>query len=171
MTAFEGIKETVEDHWGEKIKASVGDTFRTLRGFIDGTEPDEEDYFHYSATLRIFGQDLDLDEITRRLGVEPTTAYRKGDRRGPRSPAYKRDAWLYKAPLPEEEPLEKHIDALWAQIRPARDYLLALKKVAKVDVFLGYRTNRDTAGIEVPHTCLEMFTSLEIPFGVSIIVA
>jgi hypothetical protein len=39
-----------------------------------------------------------------------------------------------------------------------------------VDVFLGYRSNCDTAGIEVPHTSLEMFSELQIPFGLSIIV-
>ncbi len=40
-----------------------------------------------------------------------------------------------------------------------------------VDVFLGYRSNVDYAGVEVPYTCLEMFTELEIPFGLSIVVA
>jgi hypothetical protein len=40
-----------------------------------------------------------------------------------------------------------------------------------VDVFLTYSSNVDTAGIEVPHTSLEMFTELEVPFGISIIVA
>lgn len=39
-----------------------------------------------------------------------------------------------------------------------------------MDVFLGYRTNCDTAGIEVPHTSLEMFSELKIPSGISIIV-
>lgn len=46
-----------------------------------------------------------------------------------------------------------------------------LKKRAHVDVFLGYRSNIDHAGVEVPHTCLELFTRLEIPFGLSIIIA
>jgi len=48
--------------------------------------------------------------------------------------------------------------------------LLELKKSLTVDVFLGYRSSCDHAGIEVPHTSLEMFTELEIPFGVSIII-
>jgi hypothetical protein len=37
-------------------------------------------------------------------------------------------------------------------------------------VFLGYRSNCETAGFEVPHTSLEMFTELQIPFGISIVV-
>jgi len=144
--------------------------YRTLRGFLNGEESDESDYFAYSATLRIFGDGLDLDEISRRTGVEPTRIHHKGERRGPRSPAFKHDMWSYSPPISEDRPLEEHITALWDQIRPARDYLLSLKKAATVDVSLGYRSNIDHAGVEVPHTCLEMFTSLEVPFGISIIV-
>jgi hypothetical protein len=145
--------------------------FKTLGGFLGGDEPAEPDYFGYSVSPRNFGDSLDLDEITRRVGVTPTRTHRKGDSPGPRSPAFAHDMWSYEPPLPEERPLEEHIDALWEAIRPARDYLLALKKTATVDVFLGYRSNIDHAGIEVPHTSLEMFTSLEVPFGLSIIVA
>lgn len=54
-------------------------SFRTLRGFVEGSEPDEPNYLGYSAHLRIFGDALDLDEITRTMGVQPTVAYRKGE--------------------------------------------------------------------------------------------
>jgi Domain of unknown function (DUF4279) len=144
--------------------------FRTLRGFLDGYEPDECTYFAYSASLRIWGDSLDLDGITDRIGVAPTRTHLKTDIRSPHSPAFGKDAWFYTAPVPKERPLEEHITVLWEAIRPARDYLLMLKKTANIDVFLGYRSNHDFAGIEVPHKCLEMFTSLEVPFGLSIIV-
>jgi hypothetical protein len=128
-------------------------------------------HFEYSATLRIFGEGLDLDAITRGMRLEPTYRHHKGDRRGPRSPKLEHDMWQLGSGLPEDRPLGDHIDALWGLIRPSRDFLLSLKQSATVDVFLGYRSSLDTAGVEVPHTCLEMFTSLEIPFGLSIIVA
>ncbi|MGE0761205.1 MAG: DUF4279 domain-containing protein [Pirellulaceae bacterium] len=73
--------------------------------------------------------------------------------------------------MPESEDLEVHINALWSAIRPHRDFIKSLKSQATVDVFLGYRSNCDHAGLSIPHTCLEMFTQLEIPFGVSIIIA
>jgi len=145
--------------------------FRTLRGALAGEEPDEETYFAYSATLRIFGDIPDLAAITSRLGVEPTKTHRKGDKAGPRSPGFKHDMWSYTPSLAESEPLEKHIVALWAQFKAHKADLLELKKKVKVDVFIGYRSNCDHAGIEVPHTALEMFTELEIPFGVSIVIA
>jgi len=59
---------------------------------------DEEPYFCYSATLRIWGDIPDPDAISRRLGLEPTHAHRKGDKRGPRSPGHKHDQWSYMAP-------------------------------------------------------------------------
>jgi hypothetical protein len=145
--------------------------FRTLRGFLSGEEPDEANYFCFSATLRIHGADLPFAEISERLGVQPTHHHCKGERRGPGSPGYRDDAWHFQPALPESEPLERHIEALWEVVRPALDYLKQLKQRFKVDVFCGYRSNCDHAGFEVSHKCLELFTALEVPFGVSVIVA
>jgi hypothetical protein len=146
-------------------------TFRTLRGFLNGEEPDEANYFHFSATLRVHGNDVPFEEISQRLGVQPTHLHRKGEQRGPRSPGYRDDAWHFEPALPETEPLERHLEALWLVVRPAVDYLRGLKHRFKLDVFCGYRSNCDTAGFEVSHKCLELFTALEVPFGVSVIVA
>ena len=143
--------------------------FRTLRGFIEGTEPEEETYFAYSASLRIFGEISDMEEISRRLGLQPTHTHRRGDKNGTPS-GYLQDHWGYSPSLDEHEPLEGHIDALWKKLKPHKAYLLELKKSLTVDVFLGYRSNCDHARLEVPHTSLEMFSELEIPFGVSIII-
>jgi len=43
------------------------------------------------------------------------------------------------------------------------EYLKALKQ-------RGYRSNSDTAVFEVSHKCLRLFTALEVPFGVSVII-
>ena len=133
--------------------------------------PEAPAYFAYSATLRIAGSIEQPESISGTLGLQPTHFHRRGERRGPHSPAYEHDLWSYRAPVPEERPLEEHIAALWAQLQPHRSYLLALKSHLTVDVFCGYRSNSDTAGIEVSHTCLELFTALEVPFGLSIIIA
>jgi hypothetical protein len=145
--------------------------FRTLRGFLNGEEPDEENYFHFCAVLRIYGDGVPFEEITRTLGVEPTHLHRKGEQRRPSSPAWRDDTWQFQPPVAEHEPLEHHIDALWAVLRPHVDDLKSLKQQFKVDIFMGYRSNCDTAGFEVPHQSLEMFRALEVPFGISVIVA
>lgn len=145
--------------------------FRTLRGFLNGEEPDEAKYFRFSATLRIHGDGVPFKEISERLGVEPTYVHRKGELRGPRSPSWRDDAWHFEPALPAVEPLERHIEALWDVVRPQVAYLKALKQRFNVNVFCGYRSNCDTAGFEVSHKCLELFTALEVPFGVSVIIA
>jgi hypothetical protein len=145
--------------------------FRTLRGFLNGEEPDEASYFRFSATLRIHGEGVPFEEIAGRLGVEPTHLHRKGESRGPRSPVWRDDAWQFQASMPETEPLERHIEELWQVVQPHVEYLKGLKRRLKIDVFCGYRSNCDHAGFEVSHNCLELFTALEVPFGVSVIVA
>jgi hypothetical protein len=105
--------------------------------------------------LRIHGHDVPFEEISERLGVQPTHLHRKGERRGPRSPAWRDDAWHFEPALAETEPLERHIQALWQVVRPHVDYIKALKQRFKVDVFCGYRSSCDTAGFEVSHKCLE----------------
>jgi Domain of unknown function (DUF4279) len=124
--------------------------------------------FYYSASLRISGESLDLDEITRRLGLDPTHQHRRGERQGSRS-QYEADMWAYKAPIEETEHLAIHLKVLWEAIRPQKEYLKQLKERFWVDVFCGFRTNCQVTGIEVDHRCLEIFTELEIPFGLSII--
>jgi hypothetical protein len=152
------------------IDAETPDGFRTLRGAISGDEPDEPSSFTFCATLRIHGEAVPFSEIEQALGVAATHTHRKGDRRGPRSPEYRDDAWHYSPPVDESAALACHIEALWAVVAPAVEFLKGLKARYKVDVFCGYRSNRDTAGFEVPHTCLKLFTALEIPFEVSVIV-
>jgi hypothetical protein len=145
-------------------------SFRTLRGFQAGTEREEDTFFAHSATLRIAGEILNMDEISTTLGLSPSHSHRKGEKRGAKAAPYRQDMWSYSPPVEKYEPLHRHIDALWLKLKPHKLYLLELKKSLNVDVFVGYRSNCDTAGIELPYTSLEMFTELEIPFGVSIIV-
>jgi hypothetical protein len=144
--------------------------FRTLRGFLNGQEPAEANYFAYYASLRIFGNIRDLDEITQHLGIAPTSEHRQGDCPKPNSLPYKEDMWSYTVPVSENEPLHVHINELWRTFKERKDYLIQLKRDLKVDVFLGYRSNCDHAGLELPFDSLEIFIELQIPFGISIIV-
>lgn len=141
-----------------------------MRGAIRSEEPDEPTYFAYRAGLRIHGDGLPFEEIRKQLGVAPTSTHRKGERRRPKSPPYYDDAWHFQPALPEVAPFAQHIEALWEVLKPHVHYLKSLKQQYKIDVFCGYRSNCDHVGIEVPHTSLQLFTALEIPFGVSIII-
>ena len=131
--------------------------FRTLRGFLDGDEAAVENYFHFSATLRIRGNGVPFEQIEQRLGFAPTLRHRAGERLRPNSPPSREDAWHYQVPLAETEPLGAHLDELWRTIKPHVDYLKSLKNQFRIDVFCGYRSNCDMAGFEVPHQSLELF--------------
>lgn len=133
-------------------------------------QEDRREYFKYSATLRIYGVIPDFNKISRALSLTPTYTHRRGERGRSTSIPYEHDMWAYTVPVDEASHLRDHIDALWREIRPKTDQILAFKRHATVDVFLGYRSNSDTAGVEVPAEALEMFTALQIPFGLSIIV-
>jgi hypothetical protein len=128
-------------------------------------------YFAYSATLRIFGVIPELNDISIALSLQPTHSHRRGEGRSKHTALYPHDMWSYSPPVAKSEPLYMHIDALWHVLKPHKKYLLELKKSVTVDVFLGYRSNCDNAGVEVPYSSLEMFSELEIPFGLSVIIA
>lgn len=131
---------------------------------------EEPVWFAFSASLRIFGEGLDLDGITRTLGLEPTHQHRKGECPGKRRQPWAHDMWIYEVQVGESCPLEEHIMALWNLIRPHMSYLRGLKQHCQVDVFCGYRSNSTTAGIDVEHSCLGLFLDLEVPFRLSVIV-
>ena len=139
---------------------------------LETTQGEEESvYFCFSACLRIFGDGLDIDHVTRTLGLTPTHAHRKGELHGSRSVPWPHDMWSYEPPVDTARPLHEHIMALWQAVRPHIQYLRGLKKRFHVDVFCGYRSSSGTAGFEVDHRCLGLFAELEVPFGVSVIVA
>lgn len=143
-----------------------------MRGFVADEEADDiEPHSAFHATLRIFSEaELDFAEIESTLGLVPTTTRRIGERVGPRSPPSKHDVWMYQAPVPEQHDLHHHIDALWEVLEPHAAYLRALKSRATVDVFLGYSSNIDHAGVSIPPKSLAMFVALEIELGLSIVV-
>lgn len=131
-------------------------------------DSDEPSCFAYSATLRIHGADLPLEDVTRALGVSPSHQHRAGEKTRPAARPFKDDAWHYTAPLPEEEELTEHLRLLWRTVEPHVDYLLDLK--ANVDVCCGYRSNNGAAGFAVEPDALQIFAALNVPFGVSVIV-
>ena len=136
----------------------------------ESADPAEEPVWSRSdATLRIFGRIPALDAITATLGLSPTHTHRRGDRRRARFEPFPHDLWSYRAPVPEDRPLDVHIQTLWSHLKPHRDFLIGLKGGLTVDVFCGFRTNALGGGFEVSPRALELFIELEVPFAVSLL--
>jgi hypothetical protein len=64
-----------------------------------------------TAALRVGGDDLDPDEITRLLGAKPTHAHRKGDQTSPKIPKLVRRSglWLIESGWEDGNQLEAQI--------------------------------------------------------------
>jgi Domain of unknown function (DUF4279) len=145
-------------------------SYNTVTGFVDERDDEPEPKLKYYALLRLSSEGgLDFERIGQTLGLSPTTTCRRGERRGPRSPASRADVWMYQ-PLPDAEPLDKQLDALQLALRPHVTFLRGLKEHASVRVMLGYSSNVDHGGFVLPPRCLEIFRDLEVDFEVSIVV-
>lgn len=67
------------------------------------------------VVLAIYGEDLDPDEVTAKLGVRPTRAHRRGDRRRPESPPFRAGTWMLErrgAPPVEPDQLLAELGAM-----------------------------------------------------------
>jgi len=69
------------------------------------------------ASLRVFGDGLEPEEVSALLGREPTRSHRKGDLAGSDSPGRSGSveptgAWILDSWLPEKAEIEEHVEAL-----------------------------------------------------------
>jgi hypothetical protein len=71
-------------------------------------------------------------------------------------------------PVAEDSELTEHLRSLWRAVQPHVAFLTALN--ANVDVLCGYRSNNGAAGFSVEADALEIFTALNVPFGIFVIV-
>ena len=130
-------------------------------------------YFEYSATLRIFGEIVDLELISKKLEIQPTKTITKGFKRSESSKPSLYDMWFLESSkyISKEESLSLHLDYLWGEIREKVDSIKEYKNTLNVDIFCGYRSNCDNAGFEIDHNSLKIFEALEVPVSVSVIIA
>lgn len=94
-----------------------------------------------SVTLRVIGDEVDPDEITRLLGVTPTMGERKGDvvRRGDRMVTRRTGHWSYSlggGPSPEWE-LDDAIVAVLGRMSADLEVWADLARRFRLDVFCG----------------------------------
>lgn len=81
---------------------------------------------HAYAYLRIWGEDLPLEDISKLLAIEPTESWRKGDA-GNYAKARKDSVWCLHSPLPRTNTcLFEHFEALLALLRPRAEGIRAL---------------------------------------------
>jgi Domain of unknown function (DUF4279) len=77
-------------------------------------------------TLALYSTRLTPREISLRLGLSSDDAHKIGDRRGPRSPAFKTHRWSIGSGIDDAESVSEHLAALHSRIGAARDALREL---------------------------------------------
>lgn len=102
-------------------------------------DPDSVERPEYTATWRVFSDDLPLAELCAALG-EPSHSHDRGDLVSPRRPdglRRKHARWSIETPLERSEPLERHIEALVDAAERRADALEALRPHVDTDIFCG----------------------------------
>ena len=80
------------------------------------------------ATLRIYHESLDPDEVTKRLRIEPTDWQRRGESRKAGSRPAKLHGWFLSSDGEvESRDVRLHLDWLLSRIAPQADAILALQ--------------------------------------------
>jgi Domain of unknown function (DUF4279) len=132
--------------------------------------------FHYGASLYIKGDGLNFDEISRTLGLVPYTISEKGKRYGHAQTLCDYDAWYYSSRIGKEQPLDKHIMALWDVVHPHIEYLRDLKQKFEISVSIYIHGSSLWFGkeyltcfdFEVDHRGMKLFTELGIPCKINV---
>lgn len=120
------------------------------------------------ACLRIMGKGLDLNEITRHLGIEPTYSHKEFDLGRFRRP-YTQDMWSLDSPLENHRELNSHLRWLAKILKPHHAYLRSLRKTAKMDIFCSYTQIGQDGGLSIAPKSLSIITELNIRLEISII--
>lgn len=93
------------------------------------------------VTLRVFGDELDPDEISGVLGCEPTSKARKGDVVGADNKGNQRissvGSWRLNSAESEQAELEEQVLKLLSRVNPDREVWQRLTQQYKVDLFWG----------------------------------
>ena len=119
--------------------------------------------------MRIFGEHLDFDLITRSLGVQPSNTHRLGESLSPRTPLFTHDLWSVDAPVDRVETLDKHLLSLSQILEPRYEFLRSLKGEAQVRSFCGIISDGHECAFRLSPEALRIFTRLDIDMELSLI--
>jgi hypothetical protein len=128
---------------------------------------DRQDTKWNKASLGIYGEPLDLEEITGRLGLAPTSSGRKGEIRSSTRvknlPPTRNSFWLLASPLPDFEPLQEHLSWLFEQLEPKRRTLEELAKQYTAKFICGFSSENGQGGCTFDPRLLSRLNSFGLP--------
>jgi hypothetical protein len=125
-----------------------------------------------SVSLRFFGEDLDPDELTQRLGVQPSVAYRKGDIfRGKRyDRIYKTGSWRLQTEK-SDICLEEQINLLFDKLPSDLEIWENLGSRFQADLFCGLWLKRWNRCLDFEVATLQRMAERRLSIGLDIYVS
>lgn len=129
--------------------------------------------FGYSqATLRIFGDSLVPEDISRLLGCEPTTSQRLGERvvgeRTGTVRAARKGQWHLQAMRREPEGLSEKIDELLGKLTSDMRAWATIRETCRVDLFVGLFMNSGNNGLALSPSHLLALGDRGIELGLDV---
>jgi hypothetical protein len=124
--------------------------------------------FSAGAAFRIYGIGLDLESVTRELGIKPDHQHTHGELDPGKRP-YAHDMWSLNSPLGKDRELELHVNWLAERFSNRRNYILSLKEKFKVDIYCWKNCFKEQASLVLSSKALKIFTQLDLDLGVSLL--
>ena len=119
----------------------------------------------FCVSLRVFGDDIDLSEVTRLLNCEPTNSARTGDiitSRNGYSRTVRKGHW-HLSSEPNALDLDERVIELLAKVSSDLDMWRALTQRFDVDVFCGVFPAKEMHGFELSPRLLAMLAARKLP--------
>lgn len=119
------------------------------------------------AALRVSGDKLDPDEISRLFGCVPTLGFRKGEVKKSRfkDVVRKSGAWMLDATDREPENLDAQVDEILKQLTQDLTVWASLSNDYKIDLFCGFFMKQTDEGVEISTKTLKALGERGIKLG------
>ncbi len=119
------------------------------------------------ATLRLIGDELVPDDVTKLLGVEPTEARGKGQEAGGGRVA-KSGIWRLQARSREPEDLDGQVQELLDQLTADLNVWRHLSQRFRIDLFCGWFMDASNEGVSISPATLAALGARGIELGIDI---
>ena len=137
----------------------------------DLTEMKEPTGTESLASFRISGTSLDLDAITRSLGIKPSRIHSPGDLDILGNP-FRDFMWTLESPPERKEDLARHLEWLTTKLSPNYLYLRSLTKSADISIACNLRlcdTDQGGFSLEPKHFSLAIELGVRMDFYLLVI--
>jgi Domain of unknown function (DUF4279) len=117
------------------------------------------------ASLRISSQARSAAQVTKIIGLPPTSFYEKGDlvSRKSQTPGYRQNSmWILESDLPADAMLDDHVDSICCLVELRSVALKTLRRDCSIDVFCGFFSDSEQAGFMLSKETIRKLAALEV---------